>query len=288
MKRLSKILLLSSLLLITNYSMAQKKIVKLWQQQVESNGLVGDEVNVKNRISNVSEAELWLYKADTANNTRMAIVICPGGGYVKLAIDHEGEDFAEWLNKQGITAIVLKYRMPNKHKFVPLSDGQEAIKYVRQHAEELAIDSNKIGIAGFSAGGHLAASVSNHFSEESVSSRPDFSILYYPVISMTETAHPGSMAELLGDSPSLDDINYFSLEKQVTVNTPQTIIFSSYDDKTVSVLNSTDYYQALLDKGVKASIYLFPKGGHGWGMHSNFEYHEDMLSLLSKWLKDID
>lgn len=287
MRLISAIVLLCSLLLITNESMAQKTIVKLWNKEIESNGLKGEEVNINNRISNVSDPELWIYKASPKNNTKKAIIICPGGGYTRLAIDHEGEDFAKWLNEQGVTAIVLKYRMPNGHKSIPLSDGQEAIKYTRRYAQELDIDPSKIGIAGFSAGGHVAASVSNHFSESDVSSRPDFSILYYPVISMAETAHPGSMAELLGDNPSNDDIEYFSLELQVSPSTPRTIIFSSYDDKTVSVRNSTDYHDALIAKGIESSLYIFPKGGHGWGMRSNFEYHNEMLSLLSKWLKDI-
>lgn len=267
--------------------MAQKRIIKLSNKQSESNGLIGTEKNENNRISNVSESELWIYEVSKDINTRKAVVVCPGGGYVKLAIDHEGEDFAHWLNKQGITAIVLKYRMPNKHMMVPLHDGQEAIKYVRQHAEELDIDPDKIGVAGFSAGGHLAASVSNHLTEEGVSSKPNFSILYYPVISMRENAHPGSMSELLGDNPTSENIEYFSLEKQVTAETPPTIIFASYDDQTVSVENSLDYYQALLDKNIEASLYVFPKGGHGWGMRTSFEYHNDMLTLLSKWLKGI-
>lgn len=267
--------------------MSHKTIIKLWSKPIEHNGLSGEEVNVNNRISNVSEPELWIYKADADNNSRKSIIVCPGGGYLKLAIDHEGEDFAIWLNSQGITAIVLKYRMPNKHRMIPLNDAQETIRYVRKHAKELDVDSNKIGIAGFSAGGHLAASASNHFTEDEISSRPDFSILFYPVISMSKTAHPGSMSELLGDNPSTSDMNYFSLEKQVSIKTPMTVIFSSYDDKTVSVKNSTDYYRALLEREINASLYIFPKGGHGWGMRSDFEYHSEMLSLLSKWLKDI-
>lgn len=215
----------------------------------------------------------------------MAVVICPGGGYAGLAIQHEGSQFAKWLNGQGITAFVLKYRMPNKHKEVPLDDAQQAIRYVREHANEFGVDTNKIGIAGFSAGGHLAATASTHYTTEGVSTRPDFSILFYPVITMETATHGGSRSNLLGDKPQSEDIQFFSNEKHVNTNTPPAILLLSDDDKSVPTTNSVLYYESLKKNSVPATMYIFPKGGHGWGMNIDFEYHSQMLELLGMWLK---
>ena len=199
----------------------------------------------------------------------MAVVICPGGGYAGLAIQHEGSEFAKWLNGQGITAFVLKYRMPNKHKEVPLDDAQQAMRYVRKHANEFGIDANKVGIAGFSAGGHLAATTSTHYTTEGTSTKPDFSILFYPVITMEMATHGGSRSNLLGDKPLPEDIQFFSNEKQINANTPPAILLLSDDDKSVSPVNSVFYYEALKKNNIPATMYIFPKGGHGWGIGSN-------------------
>lgn len=217
----------------------------------------------------------------------MAVVICPGGGYAGLAIQHEGSQFAKWLNGQGITAFVLKYRMPNKHKEVPLDDAQQAIRYVREHANEFGVDTNKIGIAGFSAGGHLAATASTHYTTEGVSTRPDFSILFYPVITMETATHGGSRSNLLGDKPQSEDIQFFSNEKHVNTNTPPAILLLSDDDKSVPTTNSVLYYESLKKNSVPATMYIFPKGGHGWGMNIDFEYHSQMLELLGRWLDNL-
>lgn len=269
-----------------NVLIAQEKVKLYSDKDVDSNGLEGPEVvdSEIGHISNVSEAEIWIYKVEKENNTRKAVVICPGGGYKLLAMIHEGVDLARWLNQQGVTAIVLKYRMPNEHKCVPLSDVQEAISYIRSKSEELNIDPHRVGVAGFSAGGHLAATASTYINSDK-DVRPNFCILYYPVITMGELTHSGSREALLGLNPNEDDINTFSCEDHVSRDTPRTIIFASSDDKGVPVANSTTYYQELINKKIEASLYIFPTGGHGWGMNQNFEYHNQMLELLSKWLK---
>ncbi|GAB6865348.1 alpha/beta hydrolase [Bacteroides acidifaciens] len=268
--------------------MNAQKIVKLWETNPPtSNEITKAEKYERNGnwVTNVSSPELAIYQTNKAKNTGMAVVICPGGGYAGLAILHEGEQFAKWLNGQGITAFVLKYRMPNKHKEVPLDDAQQAIRYVREHANEYGVDTNKIGIAGFSAGGHLAATASTHYTTEGVSTRPDFSILFYPVITMETATHGGSRSNLLGDNPLPADIQFFSNEKHVNTNTPPAILLLSDDDKSVPTTNSVLYYESLKKNNIPATMYIFPKGGHGWGMNIDFEYHSQMLELLGRWLK---
>ncbi len=198
------------LFIFTSINMHAQKTVKLWEGNPPTN----------NELEN-QNPELTIYSPpETASNTGMAVVICPGGGYSGLAMDHEGKQVGEWLIKQGITGIVLKYRLPNKHKGVPLEDAQQAIRYVREHAKELNINPDKIGIAGFSAGGHLASTASTHYATYGTSTRPDFSILFYPVITMEVATHGGSKKNLLGDNPSVSDVYMFSNEKQVNTNTP--------------------------------------------------------------------
>lgn len=265
------------LILFTSMNMHAQKTVKLWENTPPTdNGLENQN------------PELTIYSPEASKNTGMAIVICPGGGYSGLAIDHEGKQVAEWLVKQGITGVVLKYRLPNKHKNVPLEDAQQAIRYVREHAKELNLKEDKIGIAGSSAGGHLASTVSTHFATKGTSTRPDFSILFYPVITMEIGTHGGSKLNLLGDKPSAADIYMFSNEKQVNTNTPPTILLLSDDDKVVLPLNSTLYYDALKKNNVPATMYVFPEGGHGWGMRENFKYQTQMRELLAMWLEDIN
>ena len=279
---------LTALLMISTVN--AQETVDLWPDSPPTSNEITTPEGVENNgswITNVSHPMLMIYSPDKETDTGIAVVICPGGGYAGLAFQHEGKQFAEWLNTLGITGIILKYRMPNKHKNIPLEDVWQAMRYVRENAERLKIDRNKIGIAGFSAGGHLASTASTHYSFEGASTRPDFSILFYPVVTMTSFTHGGSRENLLGKNPTEVDIQLFSNEKQVNNNTPPTILLLSDDDKVVDPLNSIHYYEALKKNDIPASLYIFPEGGHGWGMNTNFKYHETMLSLLEEWLKGI-
>lgn len=276
-------------LLCFSTNIFSQEVVKLWGNKIPSDNEIYDNERSERDggwVTNVKEPELHIYKAKD-NKDGKAVIICPGGAYAGLAIGHEGKQFAEWLNQQGITALVLKYRMPNRHKNIPLEDAQQAIRYARENAKKLGVSDNKIGIAGFSAGGHLASTASTHYASEGTSTRPDFSILFYPVVTMYEGTHGGSKLNLLGDNPSTEDTYRFSNEKQVSVNTPPTILLLSDDDRSVPPQNSVNYYNALKQNGIPAAMYIFPEGGHGWGFRENFKYHEEMTSLLAKWLEKL-
>ncbi|MDR1336098.1 MAG: alpha/beta hydrolase [Tannerella sp.] len=276
-------------LMLSGTSGAQKT-VPLWNGHPPTdNELAGEAVTGEGMswISNISVAELEIHLPEKPVATGMAVVICPGGGYAGLAYDHEGLMVARWLVKEGIAAFILKYRMPNRHREIPLDDAQQAIRHVREHADEYGVNPSKTGICGFSAGGHLAATASTHFATAGTGTRPDFSILFYPVITMTESTHGGSRANLLGEKPSKAEIHLFSNEKQVNANTPPAILFLSDDDRAVLPENSLQYYAALKRNDIPASMHVFPTGGHGWGFRDTYEYHRQMTDLLSKWLKNL-
>ena len=230
-------------------------------------------------IANVVQPSLtaFLPAAGTVNGT--AVIICPGGGYARLAIDSEGYDVARRLNEMGVTAFVLKYRLPNDESqpdktTAPLLDAQQALRLVRQQATKYNLNPERIGIMGFSAGGHLAATAGTHFARplgggaESV--RPAFLVLVYPVISFNDSLrHAGSRNNLLGPSPSAEEVRQYSNELQVSAQTPPTFLVHAQDDKTVPVNNSIVFYQACLRHGVSAELHLYPKGGHGFGLNNN-------------------
>ena len=273
-----------SIMLFSATLFAQKPIeIKVWPNGApNSNGITTAEKQIdESRVSDVTVPTLTIYRAAKPNG--MAIVACPGGGYVRLATAHEGHDMAAWFNAQGITYAVLKYRMPNTHHDVPLSDALQAIRIMKQHAEEWGY--NKVGIMGASAGGHLASTAATHFTEDS---RPDFQILFYPVVSMVNPTHQGSKDNLLGKTPSQEMLNLYSNEKQVTPQTPPAFIMHSSDDKAVPVSNSIDYYTALVKNGVSASLHIYPIGGHGWGFRDNFIYKRQWTGELEKWLREIN
>ena len=248
------------------------------------------------RIKNVSVPTITIYKPATNNKNSTAVIICPGGGYSILAANHEGSDVAKALAEWGITAIVLKYRLPDDsimvHKEIgPLQDAQRAIQLVRENAQKWSIDPNKIGIMGFSAGGHLAATASTHFNKpvienkSSVSLRPDFSILLYPVISFTDSlGHTGSRTRLLGKTPSADNIIEYSNELHVNAATPPAFLVHAEDDKGVKVQNSIHYYEALLKNNVVAELHVYPHGGHGFGMN-NKTTDDKWMEHLKKWMQ---
>lgn len=265
---------------------AQKTVeLPLWPNGApNSNELSGAEQSRDNGgVSNVTEPTLTVYPAARPNG--MAIIMCPGGGYSGLAMNHEGHDMAPWFNTQGITYAVLKYRMPNGHHEVPLSDAEQAIRLLREHAAEWGVNPQRVGIMGASAGGHLAASLATLYSSDKT--RPDFQILFYPVISMQKgITHEGSRRNLLGETPSQELEQKYSLERQVSPRTPQAFIMLSSDDDVVPPINGIGYFLALRDHKVPASLHAYPTGGHGWGFRDSFTYKRQWTEELEKWLRD--
>ena len=241
---------------------------------------------LKNSADGQSELTCYLPKKPTGR----AVVDCPGGGYSHLAMDHEGHQWAEYFNKQGIAYFVLKYRMPKGDRNIPLSDAYQAIRTVRDSAEVWHINKKDVGIMGFSAGGHLASSVSTH-AEEAV--RPNFSILFYPVISMDEQiTHKGSCVNFLGEERKTNDklVEEWSNDKAVRPQvTPRVILLMSSDDKVVPpVTNGVAYYTAMNKAGNECTLHIYPSGGHGWGFRNTaqgFRYHVQMLDDLTTWLQ---
>lgn len=281
-----KIILVTALLIMTTSLCAQKPIeLPLWPNGApNSNELKGDEQEMDNgRVSNIKNPDITVYRAENPNG--MAVIMCPGGGYARLAMNHEGHDMAPWFNTQGITYVVLKYRMPNGHKEVPFSDVEQAIRLVRQHAAEWNINPAKVGIMGASAGGHLASTLATHYTSKET--RPDFQILLYPVITMDANfTHAGSRENLITKNPSADLIAKYSNELQVNAQTPQAFIALSSDDKAVLPQNSINYYLALLKHNVPVTMHIYPTGGHGWGFRDNFTYKRQWTDELEKWLRD--
>ena len=215
--------------------------------------------------------------------TGRAVVACPGGGYSGLAVNHEGYDWAPYFNKQGIALIVLKYRMPKGDRTLPISDAEAAMKMVSDSADVWNLNPNDIGIMGSSAGGHLASTIATHAPE---ALRPNFQILFYPVITMDKSfTHMGSHDNLLGKDASADLEKEFSNEKQVTKETPRAFIVYSDDDKVVPPANGVNYYLALNKKGVPSVLHIYPTGGHGWGIREDFLYKSEMQNELTSWLR---
>jgi acetyl esterase/lipase len=239
---------------------------------------------------------LTIYKASASSAARSAVIVLPGGGYVHLAFDYEGMDVAEWLSQRGISAFVLRYRLGPKYRYpVQLWDAQRAIRYVRAHAQEFGIAPSRIGIWGFSAGGHLASTAGTHFDSgdatakdliERQSCRPDFMILAYPVITMEDPyAHLGSLHALLGEKPDPELVRSLSNETQVNSNTPPSFLFHTSDDKVVPVQNSVRFYSALIDAGVPAEMHIYLHGRHGVGLAPQDPVLKTWPEHVADWLK---
>ena len=257
--------------------------MKLWPDGAPNdNGILQEDLTDPDYPKNTREAILYVYPAEKGNG--LSVVACPGGGYSILAMHHEGTDMAAWFNSQGITYAVLRYRMPNGHDEVPLSDVHQAIRVMRSHADDWQV--KKVGVMGASAGGHLASTAATHFDAET---RPDFQILFYPVISMDpKINHRGSRINLLGQNPSAEKVREYSNELQVTPQTPPAFIMHSSDDTAVPVANSLNYFQALVNNQVPASsLHVYPVGGHGWGYNDSFPYKRQWTGELEKWLREI-
>jgi acetyl esterase/lipase len=281
----------------------QSKVIDLW------NGKVPGAIHNDKFKQVVDTAAGWVdnhsiinpyldvYPAPKEKSNGTAVVICPGGAYIGMAVKHEGAQVAKWLNSLGVTAFVLKYRLPNdsimKNKIIgPLQDGQRAMRIVRSHAKELGINPQKIGIMGFSAGGHLASTLSTHYNEkvyesdDLTSARPDFSLLIYPVISMEKSiTHWGSRVNLLGDAPSPELVKHYSNELQVNSETPPAFMVHSLDDGAVPVQNSINYALAMHKSNIPCELHIYQTGGHGYGMGKSKNTESTWTEACYKWLE---
>jgi acetyl esterase/lipase len=277
---------------------AQDKKIPLWEGQIPGEIIVNreeNEVYKDNELQSTSDVTVPTISLFTPTDVKAngtSVIIFPGGGYSHLSMNKEGKKVAKWLNSLGITAIILKYRLPSdltmRDKTIgPLQDAQEAVRMVRRNAKKWNIDPNKIGVIGFSAGGHLAATLSTNFSEityeslDNTSPRPDFTILIYPVISMQkEIANKGSKEKLLGLNPSEELIKKFSCDLNVNSTTPNTFIAHATDDQSVPVENSINYYLALKNNKIQCELHLYEKGGHGFGL--------GVLDTSKNWTQDCE
>ncbi len=283
---------------------AQDKIMQIYPEgEVPNYQDSGEEEKAERtealRIGYVQTPDINVFLPTKKHANGKAVIICPGGGYWILAYDWEGTDIAKWLNSKGIAAIVLKYRLPVSqsnmvpHKS-PLMDAKRAMRMVRYHAEDWNIDPDQIGIMGFSAGGHLASTLSTRFDEgdpqdpdpvEQMSSRPDFSILVYPVISSDPHIwHQGSFHALLGENPDPDLLHYYSNEKHVKEDTPPTILIHSANDSGVPYQNSVAYFEALQKKSVPAEMHIYPHGGHGYSLALGMGHLAGWPERVLEWI----
>ncbi len=278
-----KKLLISFIFLLVNTITFSQQVMPLYKDSIPNFIFTKDEETTSNDgvliISKISRPTLTAYLPPKEKANGAAVVICPGGGYAVEAAGHEGADVAKELSNAGIAAFVLKYRLPSdetmKNKEIgPLQDAQQAIKMVRERAKEWNINPDRIGIMGFSAGGHLASTAGTHYTKaliensNNTSLRPDFMLLIYPVISFQDSlGHIGSRDNLLGKNPSQEKKDYYSNELQVTDNTPPTFLVHASDDNAVKVENSIAFYEALIKHHVPAEMHIYQNGGHGFGMH---------------------
>lgn len=252
---------------------AQKTFdINLWQ-----NGAPNDNGDSQDT------AKVRVFLPDEREATGRCVVICPGGGYQHLAINHEGYDWAPFFNNMGIAAVVLKYRMPHGNTEVPISDAEEAIKLVRRNANAWNIKVNEVGIMGSSAGGHLASTLATHSKGDA---KPNFQILFYPVITMMpDITHKGSHDNLLGKDAKKKDEKLYSNDAQVSRATPRAFIALADDDHGVLPINGVNYYTELFRHDVPASLHVYPSGGHGFGIRERFKYHNEMEMELKAWLR---
>jgi acetyl esterase/lipase len=287
---------------------AQDLTIPLWPEGKVPNYQKTDEVEKTEstdivRISKVQLPDIAVFFPAKKNSSGQAVIICPGGGYAYLSYNWEGTDVAKLLNAKGITAIVLKYRLPNAKSNItpnlsPLMDAKRALRIVRANADKWGIKKNNIGIMGFSAGGHLASTLATHFDDgdmtskdsiEQQSSRPDFAVLVYPVISMDKKiTHMGSHNNLIGENADSSLTNLYSNELQVTKQTPPTFLIHATDDKAVPVENSLRFYEALKTNGVSVEMHIFPTGGHGFGLALGKGSLETWTDLLVTWMRELN
>jgi len=305
---LNYILLAIIFFTVLNNSLAQNYTLPLWNDDNIPNYKPTDETekvykdNGMEVVRLVQKPSIKVYLPAKGNANGKAVVICPGGGYHVQVTDWEGSDIAKYFNSKGIAAIVLKYRLPfsksniTPHKS-PLIDAKRAIRIVRHYAKEWNINKNEIGVMGFSAGGHLASTLGTHFDYgikdakdpiDKISSRPDFMVLMYPVISFKkEFGHQGSKNALIGKDAPDSLIKYYSNELHVSIDTPPTILIHSTDDESVPIKNSLVFYEALVEKGINAEMHIYPYGGHGFSLAIGKGYLQTWPDRVFDWLDSL-
>lgn len=297
------VLVLAGIIMITASVFSQTQVIDIWNGKVPgsiSNPSYKQKVDSVSwiKIRFVTKPTIQVYPAPADKNTGTAVVVCPGGGYYGISFVNEGFEVAKWLNQLGVTAVVLYYRLPDdaitKNKSIaPLQDGQEAMRITRRNAKKWGIDPHKIGIMGFSAGGHIASTVSTHFdekvyeSQDTTSARPNFSLLVYPVISMDSAiTHWGSRESLLGKNATPEMVKHFSNALQVTAKTPPAFMMHSMDDGTVPVQNSIEYALAMKKHNIPCELHIYERGGHGYGLAKwSAGTESTWTDACERWLK---
>lgn len=283
MRTIYHLLILSLLQLIVLPTLAQQP-EEVWiypdGRFPELNGHEQDTPRTTDRWT--AQPYMHIYRADSQSNTGRTVVCLPGGGYSHLSLQNEGALWAPFFNEQGINLVVLAYRMPYGHDQIPQNDVYDGIRYLQANASRLGIDTEQIGIMGFSAGGHLATTVATHAPRDV---RPAFQILFYPVVSMdTLQTHRGSHDNLIGRYAADSLVHLYSNEQQIDSLTPPAILLLADDDRAVPSPNAVNYYLALHREGIPATLHVYPRGGHGFGIKDSFPYHDAMLQDLRDWL----
>jgi len=292
------------LMMLSALNVHAQNVIKLWPDGIPAsirNDSYTEVETITNgypaRFNKVTDPTLTVFLPFGDKATGTAVLICPGGGYGTLAFDHEGFQIAHWLNDNGIAGIILKYRLPSdlimKDKTTgPLQDAQEGIRTIRRNASAWKINPKKVGVIGFSAGGHLASTLSTHYDQkvypsDTTSARPDFSLLIYPVITFDSTfTHMGSRTNLIGRKPSAELIGKYSNELQINGKTPPAFLVHSMDDNVVPVKNSIEYYNNLIRYKIFSELHIFQKGGHGYGLSAGKGTQAAWPGLCISWLKE--
>ncbi len=300
-----QLLLTAALTLMSLSAIAQQFTMDLWSDTMPNSvpttqEEIFDEEQDIIKIRQVNHPTMEVFLPSERIRTGQAVLICPGGGYAMLAYDSEGTDVAKWLNGIGVVAVVLKYRLPMAQSNVvshisPILDGQRAMRLIRQNSAEWGVDSDRVGVMGFSAGGHLASTISTHYDTkyaeivdqiDLLSARPDFSVLVYPVITFQDNyTDNGTRTRLSNSKVTTEIIEHFSSELHVNEQTPPAFLIHSSNDKIVPVQNSLQYYQQLIERNIESEMHIYPIGGHGYSLAIDDPYLSTWTDRLAAWLK---
>lgn len=288
------------IIFIFNQFSAQERIIVWPKDEMPNSKILALKTKKKKELAKIKEAELFAFLPPVKERNQKSVIIIPGGGYSKLTYDEGAFQIAKWMNTQGISAFVLNYRLPTspdliQKEIAPLQDIQVSIKYIRKNAAQWGISPDQVGVVGTSAGGHLAAMVSNITTDytelkgdwSTISTIPNFAILLCPVIDLGEFAHVGSRNSLLGENASPEKIKQYSMQNRVTDKTPPTILFHNRDDTAVPPMNSIMYFKAMTQNKVKGALFIFPEGGHRFAITNKNELSENWKKLCADWLKNM-